>query len=214
MCSVFYTNKNGSHGCHFTCRIKTQTCSPKNPIRDCRKHRKEALYLELGIVSWEQTIRMRLWITWKLLFTDTWTSACHSEQFAFHRVIRRGWRLFLSPRWGLNRGLVKTWRIGFGRLTGKSCHSADVPRLRLHWTCNLWLSWMIILLNCVGTVRINSLHPPKLRVWDFRKTGMELFAAPEENRHWTGPHTVLGVERPRGNFYTTNLQDLELVPEV
>ena len=43
---------------------------------------------------------------------------------------------------------------------------------------------------------------------------MELFVAPEENRHWTGPHTVLGVERPRGNFYTFNLQDLELVPEV
>ena len=45
-----------------------------------------------------------------------------------------------------------------------ACHSAGVPRLRLHWTCNLWLSWMIILLNCVGTVRINSLQLPKLRV--------------------------------------------------
>ena len=43
---------------------------------------------------------------------------------------------------------------------------------------------------------------------------MELFATPEENRHWTGRHTVLGVERPPGNFYTFNLQDLELVPEV
>ena len=43
---------------------------------------------------------------------------------------------------------------------------------------------------------------------------MELFAAPEENRHWTGPHTVLGVERPRGNFYTFNVRDLELVPNV
>ena len=43
---------------------------------------------------------------------------------------------------------------------------------------------------------------------------MELFAAPEENRHWTGPHTVLGVERPSGNFYTFNVQDLELVPDV
>ena len=43
---------------------------------------------------------------------------------------------------------------------------------------------------------------------------MELFAAPEENRQWTGPHTVLGVERPRGNFYTFNVQDLELVPDV
>ena len=43
---------------------------------------------------------------------------------------------------------------------------------------------------------------------------MELFAAPEEHRHWTGPHTVPGVERPRGNFYNFNLQDLELVPEV
>ena len=43
---------------------------------------------------------------------------------------------------------------------------------------------------------------------------MELFAAPEENRQWTGPHTVLGVERPRGNFYTFNAQDLELVPDV
>ena len=43
---------------------------------------------------------------------------------------------------------------------------------------------------------------------------MELFAAPEENRHWTGPHTVLGVERLRENFYTFNLQDLELIPEV
>ena len=29
---------------------------------------------------------------------------------------------------------------------------------------------------------------------------MELFAAPEENRHWTGLHTALGVERPLGNF--------------
>ena len=36
----------------------------------------------------------------------------------------------------------------------------------------------------------------------------------KKNGHWTGPHTVLGVERPRGNFYTFNLQDLELVPEV
>jgi len=43
---------------------------------------------------------------------------------------------------------------------------------------------------------------------------MELFAAPEENRHWTGRHTVFVVERPRGNSYTFNLQDLELVPEV
>ena len=43
---------------------------------------------------------------------------------------------------------------------------------------------------------------------------MDLFAAPEENRHWSGPFTVLGVERPRGNFYTFNLQDPELVPEV
>ena len=43
---------------------------------------------------------------------------------------------------------------------------------------------------------------------------MELFAAPEENRHWTGPQTVLGVERPSGNLYTFNLQDLELVLEV
>ena len=43
---------------------------------------------------------------------------------------------------------------------------------------------------------------------------MELCAAPEENRHWTGPHTVLGVERPRGNLYTFNLQHLELVTEV
>ena len=43
---------------------------------------------------------------------------------------------------------------------------------------------------------------------------MELFAAPEENHHWTGPHTVLGVERPSGNFYTFNLQDLKLVSEV
>ena len=43
---------------------------------------------------------------------------------------------------------------------------------------------------------------------------MELYAAPEENRHWTGPHTVLGVERPRGNVCAFNLQDLELVPEV
>ena len=30
MCSVFYINKNGSHGGHFTSGIKTQTCSPKN----------------------------------------------------------------------------------------------------------------------------------------------------------------------------------------
>ena len=43
---------------------------------------------------------------------------------------------------------------------------------------------------------------------------MELCAAPEENRHWRGPHTVLGVERPRGNLYTFNLQHLELVTEV
>ena len=43
---------------------------------------------------------------------------------------------------------------------------------------------------------------------------MELFVAPEENRHWTGPYTVLGVERLRGKFYIFNLQDLELVPEV
>ena len=43
---------------------------------------------------------------------------------------------------------------------------------------------------------------------------MELCAALEENRHWTGPHTVLGVERPRGNLYTFNLQHLELVTEV
>ena len=77
---------------------------------------------------------------------------------------------------------------------------------------------MIILLNCVGTVRINSLHLPKLRVQvperDFRKTGVELFAAPGGNRHWTVPYTVLGVERPHGNFYIFNSQDLELVPEV
>ena len=39
---------------------------------------------------------MRLLITWKLLFTDTWTSACHLEEFAFHRVIRRGWHPFSS----------------------------------------------------------------------------------------------------------------------
>ena len=45
-----------------------------------------------------------------------------------------------------------------------ACHSVGVPRLRLHWTCNLWPSWMIILPNCIGTVRINSLHLPKLRV--------------------------------------------------
>ena len=43
---------------------------------------------------------------------------------------------------------------------------------------------------------------------------MELCAAPEENRHWTGPHTVLRVERPRENLYTFNLQHLELVTEV
>ena len=43
---------------------------------------------------------------------------------------------------------------------------------------------------------------------------MELFAAPGGNRHWTVPYTVLGVERPRGNFYIFNSQDLELVPEV
>ena len=43
----------------------------------------------LGIVSWEPTMWMRR-ITWKLLFTDTWTSACHSEQFVSHRVIRLG----------------------------------------------------------------------------------------------------------------------------
>ena len=29
MCSVFYINKSGTHGGHFTSRIKTQTCSPK-----------------------------------------------------------------------------------------------------------------------------------------------------------------------------------------
>ena len=51
---------------------------------------------------------MRLWRTWKLLFTDTWTSACHSEQFASHRVILCGWHPFSSPWWGLNLGLVKT----------------------------------------------------------------------------------------------------------
>ena len=54
----------------------------------------------------------------------------------------------------------------------------------------------------------------RVRYGDFRKSGMELFAAPEENRHWTGPHTGLGVEGPRGNFYAFNLQDLQLVPEV
>ena len=43
---------------------------------------------------------------------------------------------------------------------------------------------------------------------------MELFAAPEENCHWIRPHTILGMERPHGNFYTFNLQDLELIPEV
>lgn len=30
MCSVFYINKNGSYGGHFTSGITTQTCSPKN----------------------------------------------------------------------------------------------------------------------------------------------------------------------------------------
>ena len=100
---------------------KLKPVRQKIRIRDCRKHRKEALYLELGGetwgVSWEQTMWMRLSITWKLLFTDTWISACHSEQFAFHHVIRLGWPPFSSPWWGLNRGLVKTGGIGFRRIS-------------------------------------------------------------------------------------------------
>ena len=43
---------------------------------------------------------------------------------------------------------------------------------------------------------------------------MELFAAPEENCHWTGPHTVWVWRDHAEIFYTFNVQDLELVPGV
>ena len=39
---------------------------------------------------------------------------------------------------------------------------------------------------------------------------MVLFAAPEENCHKTGPHTILVVERPRKNFTPLKIWNLSL----
>ena len=57
MCSVFYINKNGSHGGQFTSGIKTQTCSPKKfASRIARETEKEALYLELAGETWDSVL--------------------------------------------------------------------------------------------------------------------------------------------------------------
>ena len=45
-CSVFYINKNGSHGGHFTSGIKIQTCSPNNSHPGLQKTPKGGVILE------------------------------------------------------------------------------------------------------------------------------------------------------------------------
>ena len=205
MCSVFYTNKNGSHGCHLNCRIKTQTKKFASGIVGNTKTRCYTWNLRerLGIVSWEQTIRMRLWITWKLLFTDTldkcmpFRTVCISSR---------------DPAWvtPLLKSLMRSKsRIGQNMedrlrainrriLSQRRCSSAKVT---------LDMQSLVELNDYFAELCWDSAYkqPKPAQVespssWDFRKTGMELFAEPGGNRHWTVPYTVLGVEKPRGNF--------------
>ena len=56
MCSVFYINKNGSHGGQFTSGIKTQNCSPKNSHPGLQETPKGGVILELAGETWDSVL--------------------------------------------------------------------------------------------------------------------------------------------------------------